>query len=189
MNIGKLAFVMISFETNTRGDVNHLMKVWSFARTLGEMNNLSQRDQQILETAALLHDAACPVLRGQPGAQALSHEKSSAFLARSHLSQASYGEKLDDDFIDRVVFLIEHHHDGAMEKSLLLQCLYEAEFLVTLDEQGALPETVRRKGETLIKTQAGKFLLKRLFRDEPAAAPVFVPAEPRPSANSGGYSA
>ena len=39
------------------------MKVYAFAKLIGESENLDKNTQNILETAAILHDIACPVCR------------------------------------------------------------------------------------------------------------------------------
>lgn len=48
-------------------DVNHFMKVWGFARTIGILEGLDPVTQETLELAAVAHDIACPLCRRKYG--------------------------------------------------------------------------------------------------------------------------
>lgn len=53
---------MIEFYKGSRHDVNHFLKVWVMAKTIGELEGLDSRTQQVLELTAVIHDIACPPL-------------------------------------------------------------------------------------------------------------------------------
>ena len=38
---------------------DHFLKVWAFARNIGEAEGLDSETQEILEIAAVIHDIAC----------------------------------------------------------------------------------------------------------------------------------
>ena len=48
-------------------DINHFLKVWGFARTIGLSEGLDPKTQKILELAAIAHDIACPLCREKYG--------------------------------------------------------------------------------------------------------------------------
>lgn len=50
---------MIDFYKGNRHDINHFLKVWSFAKTIGEKEGLDEDTQEILELTAVVHDIAC----------------------------------------------------------------------------------------------------------------------------------
>lgn len=54
---------MIDFYKGNRHDINHFLKVWSFAKTIGEKEGLDEDTQEILELTAVVHDIACPLCR------------------------------------------------------------------------------------------------------------------------------
>ena len=52
---------MIEFYKGSRHDVNHFLKVWAMAKTIGELEGLDSHTQQVLELTAVIHDIACPL--------------------------------------------------------------------------------------------------------------------------------
>jgi len=72
-------------ESNVRlHDINHFMKVWGFARTIGLEEGLDPAVQETLELAAIVHDIACPLCRSRYGeANGKHQELEGGPLARS----------------------------------------------------------------------------------------------------------
>lgn len=58
---------MIEFYKGNRHDVNHFLKVWAMAKTIGELEGLDRHKQEVLELAAVIHDIACPLCREKYG--------------------------------------------------------------------------------------------------------------------------
>ena len=58
---------MIEFYKGNRHDVNHFLKVWAMAKTIGELEGLDRHTQEVLELAAVIHDIACPLCREKYG--------------------------------------------------------------------------------------------------------------------------
>ena len=54
---------MIDRAEGNHHDINHFMKVHSFARTIGLMEGLDEETQYLLEASAIVHDIACPLCR------------------------------------------------------------------------------------------------------------------------------
>lgn len=63
MKISEIMEKMIAFSKGNIHDINHFMCVWTYAKTIGELENLDQETQYILEVAAITHDIACPFCR------------------------------------------------------------------------------------------------------------------------------
>ena len=63
MNISQIMEKMIAFSNGSLHDINHLMCVWTYAKTIGELEGLDRRTQETLEIAAITHDIACPLWR------------------------------------------------------------------------------------------------------------------------------
>ena len=53
---------MIAFSEGNIHDITHLSCVWTYAKTIGELEGLDADTQFILEVAAITHDIACPPL-------------------------------------------------------------------------------------------------------------------------------
>lgn len=58
---------MIAFSEGNLHDINHFLKVYAYARTIGELEQLDRETRLILEIAAITHDIACPLCREKYG--------------------------------------------------------------------------------------------------------------------------
>ena len=47
---------MIAFYKGSIHDIDHFIKVWSYAKTIGELEGLDAHTQEFLELAAVIHD-------------------------------------------------------------------------------------------------------------------------------------
>ena len=54
---------MIAFSEGNLHDINHFVKVYGYAQTIGRLEGLDDRTQLALEIAAIVHDIACPLCR------------------------------------------------------------------------------------------------------------------------------
>ncbi|MCA0384441.1 MAG: HD domain-containing protein [Firmicutes bacterium] len=161
MIVSAVAKKMVEFSEGNLHDINHLLKVHAYAKIIGECEGLLDEVQTSLELAALLHDIACPLCRIKYGnTNAKCQQEEGAILAKGLLS----GFGLPDSLIDRVVYLVGHHHTLEAIKGLDYQILIEADYLVNADE-GKLPEDhIRHMMETVFKTKTGIALLKSVYR-------------------------
>ena len=75
MQIEEIMKKMIDLAAGNHHDINHFMKVHSFARTIGRMEGLDEETQYVLEAAAIVHDIACP-LCGNSSAVRISRKSS-----------------------------------------------------------------------------------------------------------------
>ena len=60
---------MIEFYNGNIHDIDHFLKVWAMAKTIGEIEKLDRHTQEILELAAVVHDIACPLCRENTATQ------------------------------------------------------------------------------------------------------------------------
>ena len=58
---------MIDFYQGNQHDINHFLKVWSYARNIGQMEGLDDHTQEVLELTAVVHDISCPLCRKKYG--------------------------------------------------------------------------------------------------------------------------
>ncbi len=141
-------------------DINHFMSVWGYARTIGEMEGLDADTQFVLEVAAITHDIACPVLRERDGNTNHRHQETEGapmvreFLADTGLSTAQ---------LDRVAYLVGHHHTLEGIDGMDYQILIEADYIVNASEKGYSKENVRNFINRYVKTEAGKRITRTVF--------------------------
>lgn len=67
--------------------------------------------------------------------------------------------------VDRIDFMIAHHHTYADIDGIDLQILLEADFLVNADEMKLKKEAVEEMMRKVFKTETGIRYLKALFLD------------------------
>ena len=162
MEINELYIKMISNKNNTIHDINHLTKVWAFARNIGESEHLDPKTQYILEASAILHDIACPMLRKQYGhADGKLQEKYGPDMARKFLKDSD----LTPEQIKRIVYLIGHHHTFDNIDGLDYQILVEADYLVNAEESEYSKENILNMYDRYFKTETGEKLLRSIYLD------------------------
>ena len=77
---------MIEYAKGNRRDINHLMKVYAYVRTIGICEGLTSQEQTVVELAAILHDIACPFCREKYGSTMGEYQESEgAVLAAEFL--------------------------------------------------------------------------------------------------------
>jgi len=141
-------------------DVNHFLKVWAYAKTIGELEGLDERTQSVLEYAAIVHDIACPSLREIHGnAPGKLQEEAGPPLARKFYEDSG----LDTEIVDRVCWLVGHHHTLTEVDGLDHRILLEADFLVNAGEGEASHETIDRYRENVFRTESGLRLLDTVY--------------------------
>ena len=144
--------------------VHHFTKVHGFAAAIGTMEGLDEETQFVLETAALVHDIGIRNAQRQYGRsdgklqEAIGPGEAETLLR----SLGDYTEAQ----IDRVKYLVGHHHTYTDVVGMDYQILIEADFLVNLFEGNASKEACRMAYEKYFVTDAGKQLWQAMFGEE-----------------------
>ncbi len=161
MKIAEITKKFIEYSDGNLHDINHFMKVYVYAKTIGECENLGEKEQFILEVAALIHDIACPLCREKYGnTNGKYQEIESDGLARAFLSDLN----LPESDIDRIAFLTSHHHTYTDVDGMDYQILLEADYLVNADESHYSQENVRNADDKIFKTATGKEILRSIYK-------------------------
>ena len=155
-----LILEMLKYDEGMAKQIQHFMKVFYFAHLIGCMENLPARTQQILETAAILHDIGIRNSLQQFGNSAgYNQERLGPPEAKPILEKLGY----DAELIERVCYLIGHHHTYSNIDGLDYQILVEADFLVNLFEDNESLDAARSVYNKIFKTSSGKKLLAQMF--------------------------
>ena len=142
-------------------DIDHFLRVWAYAKTIGEMENIGDEKQFILEAAALVHDIACPSLRARFGCcDGKLQETEGMPMARELLAEFD----ISSDKLDRIVFLVGHHHTLTGIDGIDYQILIESDAIANLSEGNASKEKVINTKEHIFKTASGIALLESVFQ-------------------------
>jgi len=153
---------MIESPVNSAYDINHMLMVHAFASSIGKLEGLDEHKQYVLELAAVLHDISCPYLREKYGSAAGDRQE---LESEKYLEDFFSNTDVDDETVNRVIFLVTHHHtyDGIEDPDY--QILVEADFLVVAQEKKLIEEIIRNTKDQIFKTETGKkFLMNILLR-------------------------
>lgn len=157
VTIAKIMKKMIAFSKGNMHDIDHFIRVWTYAKTIGELEGLDADTQRILEAAALVHDIACPLCREKYGStNGKYQEKEGMALARDFLSDTD----LTAEQIGRVVFLVGHHHTLTGIDGLDYQILLEADYIANALENSYSKRNVENFIERIMKTASAKELAR-----------------------------
>ncbi|MCL2683702.1 MAG: HD domain-containing protein [Synergistaceae bacterium] len=161
MNIlTRLIQAMIEYEKGCAGRVGHFLKVYGYAKTIGELENLDEATQFILETASLVHDIGIKKsLEKHGSADGIYQEQEGPMIARPMLE--ALGVKASA--VDRVCYLIAHHHTFSDIDGKDYQILVEADFLVNFHEQGMPAEEIQKVNSSIFRTDSGKRFLQTIY--------------------------
>ena len=163
MRIGKVIDCAIEYLGNDARRINHFMKVHGFAKTIGELEHLPEKDQEILEVTAVLHDIGIKLAEEKYNSSAGNYQElEGPAVAEGMLKELGYGQ----EFIERVKFLIGHHHTYTNIEGMDYQILVEADFIVNIYEDGMEEEAAKKVLEKIFRTSAGTKLMKNMYIKE-----------------------
>ena len=161
MSVAEITKRMIDYSKGNRRDINHFLKVYAYAKTIGECEGLDPETQLTLEVAAIVHDIACPLCREKYGnTNGKYQEVEGMVLAAEFLKDAG----LPQACLDRVVYLVGHHHTLTDVEGLDYQILLEADYLVNADEHGYSGENVENTLAEIFRTATGSALLRAVYQ-------------------------
>ncbi len=159
-SVAQIMEKMIAFSEGNIHDIDHLIRVWTYARTIGELEGLDRETQYILEVAAITHDIACPLCRAKYGNTNGKYQEAEgvplveAFLSDFEMSAAQ---------IERVKYLVGHHHTFLGIDGIDYQILVEADYIANASENGYDTKNVENFLNKIVKTNAGKQLIESIF--------------------------
>ena len=151
---------MVDYYQGNKHDVAHFIKVYTYAKTIGELEQLDADTQQILELAAIVHDIACPLCRIKYGnTNGKNQEAESPALVEPFLAELS----VPQDKIERISWLVAHHHTYTNVDGIDYQILLEADYLVNADESEYSLKAIQTTYERVFKTESGRRLLRSIY--------------------------
>lgn len=151
---------MIAYNAGDARRVGHALKVYAFAKTIGELEHLEAETQQTLELAAVLHDIGIHESEKKYGSAAGNYQElEGPPVARNLL--APY--EIPQAMLERICYLIGHHHTYQSVDGMDYQVLIEADFLVNIYEDSMNEEQIRSVRSKVFKTNAGTSFFDALY--------------------------
>lgn len=161
MTVAELTKKMIEYSNGNLHDIAHFMKVYGYAKTIGECEGLDGDTQKILEIAALVHDIAIPLCREKYGnTNGKNQELEGPKLVFEFLEDSG----LSDQEKNRIAYLVGHHHTLTGIAGMDYQILIEADYLVNADESAYSKANIQNMLEKVFRTPTGCALLKSMYQ-------------------------
>lgn len=151
---------MISYYSGDPRRVQHFLKVYEFSSLLGQMEKLSDDEQFILETAALVHDIGIKKSEEKYGSSAGKYQEiEGPAICEEFLTELGYGAAC----IQRISYLVAHHHTYQNIDGNDYQLLVEADFLVNAWEDTLSAQAIASFQEKVFRSASGKNLLQTIY--------------------------
>jgi hypothetical protein len=157
---GQVINAMISYFAGDTRRINHFLKVYGFAKTIGEMEDLDERTLQILEVAAITHDIGIKNSEIKHNSSAGCYQQTEGPPEAKKLLEDLW---FDKQLIDRVCWLIAHHHTYDDITDLDCQILIEADSLVNAYEDKLSFDAIQNVEKMIFRTKTGKKLLTEMY--------------------------
>lgn len=151
---------MVEFYRGDPARIQHFVKVHSFAKLIGEEEHIDEKTLYILEAAAYVHDIGIRISMEKYGKQnGTLQEQEGPAEAEKMMKQLGF----DPDVIERVSYLVGHHHTYTDIKGIDYQILVEADFLVNYFEDNMSAETVEKSVDKIFRTETGRHIAEEMF--------------------------
>lgn len=158
--LDKLYFEMIDYYKAQPSRIQHFAKVHSFARLIAIGEGLDEDTRFTLEAATYVHDIGIKPAEEKYGSCAGPlQEKEGVEPARKMLTKLGF----EKEVVERVCWLVAHHHTYTDVTEMDYRILLEADFLVNLFEEDENEKTIRAAYDNIFKTETGRSICRTMF--------------------------
>lgn len=158
--LDKLLVRMIEFDSGDPKRIQHFLKVHSYARLICGMENVDEHTRFLTEAAAIVHDIGIRPAEAKYGScSGKLQELEGPAHARKLLEELDF----DTADIERVCYLVAHHHTYDNIDGVDYQILVEADFLVNFYEDNTSRDAITAALERIFRTSAGRRLCELCF--------------------------
>lgn len=156
----QLITAMITYFQKDPKRINHFIKVHSYAKLICEMENIDSQTSQIIELVAIVHDIGIKNSEEKYGSSSGKYQQiEGPPEAEKMLNEIG----IDHDIVNRICWLIAHHHTYDDIVDIDHQVLVEADFLVNGYEESMTASAINSIKNKIFKTESGKLLLKTIL--------------------------
>ena len=140
--------------------ISHALKVYAFAKSIGELTDIGEEKLRILELSAILHDIGIKESEKKYASSAARYQEAEGPpVARFLLSKIN----VDKNCEDRICYIIGHHHTYGKIDDIDFQILVEADFLVNIAEGDIQKKEIGTIRQKYFKTNAGISFLDSMY--------------------------
>ncbi|WP_405340187.1 hypothetical protein [Ruminococcus sp.] len=142
-DVNRVALRMKQYYHGDMDMVQHFVRVYTLAKSIGELEHLSDEEQLDLELAAVVHNV----------------EGDRIPVVRDILRECGINEAAAMKVCHMVENAENYEHIGTLDHQILI----EAKLIVDFKEQNTPEKEIIRKAEDIFLTNTGKLFLKRAF--------------------------
>ena len=157
----KLIAAMTDYDKGDAMRIQHFMKVHDYAVTIATLEGVGENLMSILESAAILHDIGIHVSEEKYGSSNGKYQEKEGPAEACKLLSSLGGYSKEQ--IDRICYLIAHHHTYNDIDGLDYQILVESDFLVNIYEDQLLPLAIDNVRKKIFRTKSGLDLLDNMY--------------------------
>lgn len=151
---------MINYYQGDPKRIQHFLKVHSFAKFIAEQENLTSDKLYTLEIASLMHDIGIKIAEQKYNSSNGKYQELEGPAPAKEILEKLH---IDTKIIERVCFLIAHHHTYNNIDDIDYQILVEADFLVNLYEDNCPKQAIKNALNKIFKTKTGINLCKTIY--------------------------
>jgi HD superfamily phosphodiesterase len=158
--IDRLAQAMMEFFRGDAEQIQHFVKVYTYAGWIAKWEGLDGETCERIAAAALTHDIGIKPAREKYGSSAGAlQEQEGPAVAEPMLKEIGF----EPEVIERVCYLIGHHHTYTSIDQSDYQILIEADYLVNAEENHDSPEDIQTAFRNIFRTKSGRHLLEEIY--------------------------
>lgn len=140
--------------------IQHFVKVHSFAKQISISERLDNDTMFVLEAAALVHDIGIKPAEEKYGScSGKLQEQEGPAAAEAMLLSLGFPRK----YLDRICYLVGHHHTYTDIDGIDYQILVEADYLVNLYEDQCSQAGIKTAYQNIFRTDSGKLLCRMIY--------------------------
>ncbi len=160
INSDKIIMEMINYFNKDVKRINHALKVYSFCNTIGTLEQLNDKELLVVRLSGILHDIGIKEAEKKYNSSAGPYqEKEGPAIAKEIMSKYD----TDNETVERVCYLIGHHHSYNKIDGVDFQILVEADFLVNIYEDEIDKNAINAVRGKYFKTKTGLAILEDMY--------------------------
>ena len=161
----QLIHLMVEYDKGEAELIQHFVKVHGFATTIGIAEGMNNDELFILQAAAIVHDIGIPkAMKLYGNCDGKHQEELGPEEARHLLADMDFTEAQ----VERICWLIAHHHTTSNVTSLDHRILLEADFLVNSFEANVSREGIIAFRNNVFRSASAIALLNTMWNLEQA---------------------
>lgn len=159
--LNQLCMKMIEYYENDSKRIHHFLSVHAIAKLIAEEEKLDKYTIFIIEAASYVHDIGIKAALAKYNSCSGPYQEIEGEPIAKDLLM-SLGFELSD--VDRICYLVAHHHQYNNIDGIDYQILVEADFLVNFTEDKMTRDSILNAYDKIFKTGTGQYICEEMYK-------------------------